>query len=274
MIFDLKSGKRRRVVQVIFGFLAFVFFISFVGFGIGSDVSGGIFDALGLSGGSSSSSDSGFEQQIEDTEEKLAADPEDRRALVDLVNYRLLAATDSEDAVRIDQATGTAAITEEARADLVAALEAWDRYLETDPRPISADAAGDVVQIHDLLFRAALGSGDASAALAAAEEAAKAGQIAAAERKTLNDYATLANYLYIAGRVDAGDAAVERALGVADEGSSEQFEQALKSYARRGAALNKELDKRIEQGDAQGAIEDPFGTLGGGAGAIPPASTP
>jgi hypothetical protein len=50
MIFDLKSGKRRRVVQVVFGFLAFIFFISFVGFGIGSDVSGGIFDAIGLGG--------------------------------------------------------------------------------------------------------------------------------------------------------------------------------------------------------------------------------
>ena len=63
MIFDLKSGKRRRVVQVVFGFLAFIFFISFVGFGIGSDVTGGIFDALGIGGGSSSS-DPQYEQQI------------------------------------------------------------------------------------------------------------------------------------------------------------------------------------------------------------------
>ena len=55
MIFDLKSGKRRRVVQIVFGFLAFVFFISFVGFGIGSDVSGGIFDAIGLGGNDTSS---------------------------------------------------------------------------------------------------------------------------------------------------------------------------------------------------------------------------
>ena len=50
MIFDLKSGKRRRVVQVVFGVLAFIFFISFVGFGIGSGSAGGIFDALGIGG--------------------------------------------------------------------------------------------------------------------------------------------------------------------------------------------------------------------------------
>ena len=110
--------------------------------------------------------------------------------------------------------------------------------------------------------------------MTAAEEAAKAGEVAAADRKTVNDYATLANYLYIAGRVDAGDAAAKQALAVADESNAEQFEKALKGAARSGAALNKELTKRIEGGDAEGAIEDPFGTLGGGAGAIPPASTP
>lgn len=273
MIFDLKSGKRRRVVQVVFGFLAFIFFISFVGFGIGSDVSGGIFDAIGL-GGNNSSSDSGFEEQIEEAETKLETDPQDKRALIDLINYRLLAATESEDGVRLDQATGVAAISEESRSDLAAALDAWERYLATDPKPVSPEAAVDVVQINDLLFRGALGSGDASAALTAAEDAAAAGQIAADDRKTVNDYATLANYLYIAGKVEAGDAAAKQALAVSEEGNREQFQKALEGYAKSGALLNKELEKRIKQGDAEGAIEDPFGTLGGGAGAPPPATTP
>lgn len=273
MIFDLKSGKRRRVVQIVFGFLAFIFFISFVGFGIGSEVSGGIFDALGI-GGNNSSSDSGFEQQIEDAEAKLQTDPEDRRALIDLVNYRLLSATDSEDGVQLDPATGVAQIDEASRSDLSAALDAWERYLDTDPKPVSPDAAIDVVQINDLLFRAALGTGDASAALTAAEEAAEAGQIAADDRKTVNDYATLANYLYIAGKVKEGDAAAEQALAVSEESNREQFAKALKGYAKSGAALNKELEKRIKQGDAAGEIEDPFGALGGGSAAPPPATAP
>lgn len=272
MIFDLKSGKRRRVVQIIFGFLAFVFFISFVGFGIGSEVSGGIFDALGIGG--NNSSDSGFEEQIDEAEAKLETDPEDRRALVDLINYRLLAATDSEDGVQLDPATGVAQIDEAARSEMTAALDAWERYLDTDPKPISPDAAIDVVQINDLLFRAALGTGDASAALTAAEEAAKAGQIAADDRKTVNDYATLANYLYISGQVKEGDAAAEQALAVSEESNREQFRKALEGYAKSGAALHKELQKRIKQGDAEGQIEDPFGTLGGGPGAAPPAPAP
>ena len=81
MLFDLKSGKRRRVVQVVFGFLAFIFFISFVGFGIGSDVSGGIFDAIGLGGGDNSGSDPQYEQQIEDAETAIGGEPGERQRL-------------------------------------------------------------------------------------------------------------------------------------------------------------------------------------------------
>ena len=84
MIFDLKTGKRRRVVQVVFGFLAFIFFISFVGFGVGSDVTGGIFDALGIGGGSSSS-DPQYEQQIEDAQSAVDQNPKDGSAYGDLI---------------------------------------------------------------------------------------------------------------------------------------------------------------------------------------------
>ena len=69
------------MVQVVFGFLAFIFFISFVGFGIGSDVSGGIFDAIGLGGGDSASTPE-YEQQIEDANETLDG-PDNERALLD-----------------------------------------------------------------------------------------------------------------------------------------------------------------------------------------------
>ena len=45
------AGKRKRFLQIIFGLLALVFTISFVGFGIGSDAGGGLFDAVGIGGG-------------------------------------------------------------------------------------------------------------------------------------------------------------------------------------------------------------------------------
>src|SRR5215217_2464687 len=115
MLFDLKSGKRRRVVQVVFGFLAFIFFISFVGFGVGSDVTGGIFDAIGLGGGSSSS-DPQYEQSIEDAEATLEDDPGNSNALLDLVRYHYLSATSS--GVSTDPETGQTSISEDAHTEL------------------------------------------------------------------------------------------------------------------------------------------------------------
>src|SRR6187455_2056757 len=103
MLFDLKSGKRRRVVQVVFGFLAFIFFISFVGFGIGSDVTGGIFDAIGIGGGSNSN-DPQYEEQIDDAEATLESDPDNQKALLDLVRYHYLSAT--SEGVETDPTTG------------------------------------------------------------------------------------------------------------------------------------------------------------------------
>ena len=85
MIFDLKSGKRRRVVQVVFGVLAFIFFMSFVGFGVGSgNGAGGLFDALGI-GGSSNSSDPQYDQQISDAQDAVKANPTDGNAYADLI---------------------------------------------------------------------------------------------------------------------------------------------------------------------------------------------
>ncbi len=272
MIFDLKSGKRRRVVQVVFGSLAFLFFISFVGFGIGSDVSGGIFDAIGL-GGSDSSSSPQYEQQIEDAEAVLETDPENERALLDLVNYHYLSATTSEDGVRIDPSTGAAQVSSTAQTELGQAIDSWNAYLDTKPKRVDPNGALNVLQINDILFRAALAQGDASAALRAAEDAAEAGQVAAESRDTASDWGAVANYAYISGNTSLGDQASDRAVEATDQSSRQQITKTVEAYAKQGAALNKVLEKRIEQGSSGGgggAIEDPFGGLGGASGQTMP----
>ena len=46
MLFDLRSGARRRTVKVVYLGLALLMFVGFVGFSIGSSgLSGGIVDA-------------------------------------------------------------------------------------------------------------------------------------------------------------------------------------------------------------------------------------
>jgi len=52
MLFDLRSGGRRRTVKVVYLGLAVLMFVGFVGFGVGSSgLGGGIGDAITGGGG-------------------------------------------------------------------------------------------------------------------------------------------------------------------------------------------------------------------------------
>ena len=56
MLFDLRGRGRRRTVQTIYLTLAVLMGGGLVLFGIGGSVSGGLFDAVGLTGGGSGGS--------------------------------------------------------------------------------------------------------------------------------------------------------------------------------------------------------------------------
>ncbi len=273
MLFDLRSGKRRRVVQIVFGALAALFAISFVGFGVGSGLSGGLFDALGIGGGDTSGSSPQYDEQIDKANETLSTDPKNTRALLDLVQYRYLSATGMEDGVQRDPQTGLVVISGDAQNELEQGVDAWQRYLALKPDPVSVDGAVNAFQTEDLLFRGALTGGDASGALGAAEAAAEAQQIVADQRGTASDYGALATYLYYSGQTEQGDAAAAKAIKASDPASREQIEKAMRATAKQGTALYKQIQKRIQQGGkGQGgaSIENPFGGIGG-ASATPPA---
>jgi tetratricopeptide (TPR) repeat protein len=254
MIFDLKSGKRRRVVQIVFGFLAFIFFISFVGFGIGSDVSGGIFDAIGLGGGDSSSSPQ-YEQEIEDAEATLETDPENERALLDLASAHYRSATDT--GVTPNPETGTIEITEDARAELEQSIEAWERYLETDPRRPDTAAAAQAAESYRYLLDA--------------DGAARAQRIVAEDQRTSSAYFQLAIFLYADGKLEAGDAAGQQAVQAADPSQRQSIQKSMDQLAKQARKQKKQLENLPE--DAAGAggagIEDPFGSLAPGGAPAP-----
>lgn len=271
MLFDLQSGKRRRVVQVVFGGLAVLFAVSFVGFGIGGDVSGGIFDAIGLGDGSSSSSPQ-YDDEIDDAEQTLETDPKNERALLDLVQYHYLTATSMEEGVQRDEQTGAVVISSDAESELDQSADAWERYLATKPDKVSIEGATNAFQTESLLFEAALTTGDASAALSTAEAAAEAQQFVVDRRGTASDYGTLATYLYYTGKAKQGDAAAEQAVKKSEPASRKQIQQAMKSTAKQGALLFKEIQKRIKQGtsgEGDSSIEDPFGGIGGSSSTTP-----
>lgn len=260
MIFDLKSGKRRRVVQVVFGLLAFIFFISFVGFGIGSNATGGIFDALGIGGGSSPTTSSPqYEQQIEDAQSRLETDPASERALLDLVRYHYLSATEG---VSTDSQTGATEISADASTELEQSVAAWQDYLRTKPAKRNVGGATNAVQAYVLLNDA--------------EGAAQAQEIVASSQDTASSYAQLAFYRYFEPDIEGGDAAAKQAVAAADPGERKQVQKSLDSYAAQAQKIKKQLAKQRQQGNAAGAeaqqLENPFGGLSGAGpiGAPPP----
>jgi len=263
VIFDLRSGRRRRVVQIVFGFLAVIFLLGFIGFGIGGEVSGGIFDALGFGSGNTAGGSAQYEDQIEDAEATLEGDPQNQQALLDLARYHALSARES--GIETDPATGTTTISEEARAELEEAVEAWERYLDTDPKRTDAGTAASVAQAYVYLEDA--------------DGAARAQEIFAEEQRTSAAYFQLASYLYADGKLEAGDAAGERAVELADPSEQASLRKQTEALAEQARRFQKQLEEQQEKGGAGGddTIEDPFGGLGspGGLGGAPaPAPAP
>src|SRR5918999_4026186 len=93
-------------------------------FGIGGDVSGGLFDAFSDRSGSSGTSGQ-LEDRIERFEERLAANPQDEAALKALVrdNFALANA---------ELPSGAAVYPEDAKDDLRRSASYWQRYLEVE----------------------------------------------------------------------------------------------------------------------------------------------
>ena len=252
MIFDLKSGRRRRVVQVVFGFLAAIFLLGFVGFGIGGDVSGGIFDALGFGSGNSGVGSPQYEDQIEEAETTLEGDPSNEQAMLDLARYHYLSATES--GIETDTTTGRTTISEEARAELEESVAAWERYIETDPKRPDYTVAGNVAKAYVYLE-------DLDGAAAAQE-------IFAGGQESFVAYLQLAQYHYLDGNLKQGDAAGEQAVQAADSAEREQVRKTTEVYAEQARKLQKQLEEQQKKGEGEGlgGAENPFGGLGGAGG--------
>jgi len=82
MLFDLR-GRKRTIVRFVYGGLALLFLVGFVGFGVGSDVGSGILGGShggGTSGGGHGSDGDSTEDQIETVRETVDSNPDDANA--------------------------------------------------------------------------------------------------------------------------------------------------------------------------------------------------
>ena len=246
MLFDLRSGKRRRVVQVVYGGLAASFLIGFVFFGIGSGGIGSISDLFG--GGSGSSTSSAFDTQINNAKDQLKKDPQNEQALANLASYEYQAGRTG-----ITQPTTGAPpeVSDDAQAALNEAVDAWTRYLKVAKKP-DAILASSMAQAYVFLDDPV--------------GAVRAQRIYADAQPNANTIGQLALYLYAAGQFAAGDKAAKEAVAKSPKATAKQIEAQLasiKTRAQKFAKAQKAAAKtQPGKGPSSSEVQDPFSGLG------------
>lgn len=255
MLFEL-GGKRKRVIQVIYALLALLMAVGLVGLGIGSGAGGGLFDALGIGG--DGASDPQYELQIENAEQALAKNPNNPRALSELARANFLSA---QSRVEVD-ARGVPTVPEEAQIEFRAATDAWERYLDTDPKKPDNSAATLMIRAYSYI--AGL---DPSQFESDLKQVVKAAQIVAEARPSAGTELQLARFAYLAGDEKTAKQAEERALAEAsDKSTKRQIETTLTQAKRQGKQIAKTLKQSAPD---KSALQNPLGGLGGTSSPVP-----
>jgi hypothetical protein len=253
VLFDLQSGKRRRVVQVVYSLLAASFLIGFVFFGIGTGGIGSVSDLLG-GGGSGGSVSSQFDGQIDNANEQLAKDPNDTAALLKLSKYEFYKA---KQGVTQDQTTGEISVSDDAHTALGQSVDAWEKYLKVNKGQPNAAIAAQMVQAYYFLNDA--------------QGAADAQRVVADDQPSSGAYGQLAFYLYFAGDISGGDQAANKAETEAPKAQRSQIKQQLAAIRKQAVKARKQLAKAQKNAPSPtepggNPLQNPFG------GAPPPAA--
>jgi hypothetical protein len=216
MLFDLRGSGRRRVIKVVYLTLALLLGGGLVLFGIGGDVSGGLVDAITQGGGDSGNER--FEEREAQAARQARARPQDPAAWAALARARYQLA-----GAQFDQATGQ--FTDEGKAQLQRAADAWERYIALDPPKPDDSLASLMVQAYS------------QTALNQPEEMVRAQEIVVEARPTSATFANLAVFAYQAGQTRKGDLAAGRAVEEADKDERKALKQQLDAAkAQAGAA--------------------------------------
>ena len=195
MLFDIQ-GKRRRVVQATYLTLAVLLGGGLVLFGIGGDVSGGLFDSFSdRSGGGGGGSDIS-EERVEKNEERVKGNPLDEAALKALARdyYSLAAALPVGEDGRVP---------EEGQGELRKADASYRAYLALEPENPDASLALTALQIYD------------PNALNKPREAKEAAALRARVQNDTESYLTLVQYATLAGDTRTADLAAQKAVDLA-----------------------------------------------------------
>lgn len=222
MLFDLRSGGRRRTVKTVYLGLALLMFVGFVGFGIGSSgLGGGIGDAItgnGTQGGGDEAAVERLTNQVRAADAKTRSAPQDPAAWAALAQARVRLASVGDN---LDSATGQ--FTAAGRRQLAAAGAAWDKYVALKPQTPDERLARQMAQ--------------AFVSIEAADRAVGAQEMVAQIEPTQQTYSNLALLAYQSGQTRKGDLAADKAVSLAPKDE------------------RKELKTQLDQAKSQAAVQ-------------------
>jgi hypothetical protein len=226
MLFDLRSGARRRTVKVVYLGLALLMFVGFVGFSIGSSgLSGGIVDAItgnGSSGGGDNAAVDRLTTQVRTADAKTKAAPTDPAAwsALALARVRLAAVGDN-----LDTATGQ--YTAEGRRQLTAAGAAWDKYIALKPATPDERLTRQMTQAY--------------VSLGNADKAVGTQEVLTEIDPTQQTFQNLAILAYQANQTRKGDLAAAKAVDLAPKDQKKELKTQLDS------AKTQALQQQLQQ---------------------------
>lgn len=208
MLFDLR-GRRRRAVQVVYASLAALMAIGLVGAGIGSDVSGGIFDIFTNDDGADlSDANKTVQKRIDKANDKLKVNPRDQAAMIELVRGHYSLATSDTD-------PNDGSFGDDGKKELEKGSAAWKRYLATKPEKVDPALASLMINTYSDL------------GLNQPENAVIAAELIAEERNDSSAYIQLVQFATQAGQERKADLAAEKALELAPKGERDTVKTLL-----------------------------------------------
>ena len=210
MLFDLRSRGRRRVIQVVYAFLAVLIGGGLVLFGVGGGAgSTGLLSQLAQQGNGSASGIKLYEKAMLKAQKQAQAQPNNLAAW----DSYALAVFKLADTNYVTSSSGTAQGFTPAGAKELKVLEsAWNHYLSLSPPIPDAALAADV----SFAF-GEYGVQEFKVAEGAAEI------VATANPTSYSDYTTLALDAYLAKDKSAGQLAESRAIALAPKNERSQI---------------------------------------------------
>jgi tetratricopeptide (TPR) repeat protein len=214
MLFDLRSRRRRRVIKVVYLFLAVLIGVGLVGFGVGTGGNfGGLFNAASGSG-SSSNGDASYLKALNRSKKAAARDPNSPAAwlAVGEAAYNL-AELPSNYVV-------DSGFTKSGFAVLPEVKKAWNSYIALDPAKPSNYFASEVA----LVFGLPPSGIKDYVTLESAQE------IVAETDPTYTNYLDLCDYAYSANEPDRAALACQNAIAIAPKSQKKTAAADAASY--------------------------------------------